>query len=207
MLFFQLKRKLKKQDFKDVNSHRITTTMLDYRFIEESIRWDKKLIHCVSSGSKVNSVKILDKIFDLYFIDEESYNIRKYQNKLIYYNTLLLDILIEKDFGNLYATGLFQRYMDKIEGVICVATVIRVLAISPPKSDDISALGAFRLPPAPCSFGADDGSEPLCDIRLDATFLSLSISSGLIEDSRSPILSIRIVLSVCFIPRLCRRAF
>ena len=90
---------------------------------------------------------------------------------------------------------------------ICVATVIRVLVISPPKSDDISALGAFRLPPAPCSFGADDGSEPLCDIRLDATFLSLSISSGLIEDSRSPILSIRIVLSVCFIPHLCRRAF
>ena len=36
--------------------------------------------------------------------------------KLIYYNTLLLDLLIEKDFGNLYATGLFQRYMDKIEG-------------------------------------------------------------------------------------------
>lgn len=115
-LKFIYKRKLKKQDFKDVNSHRITTTMLDYRFIEESIRWDKKLIHCVNSGSKVNSVKILDKIFDLYFIDEESYNIRKYQNKLIYYNTLLLDLLIEKDFGNLYATGLFQRYMDKIEG-------------------------------------------------------------------------------------------
>ena len=115
-LKFIYKRKLKKQDFKDVNSHRITTTMLDYRFIEESIRWDKKLIHCVSSGSKVNSVKILDKIFDLYFIYEESYNIRKYQNKLIYYNTLLLDLLIEKDFGNLYATGLFQRYMDKIEG-------------------------------------------------------------------------------------------
>lgn len=115
-LKFIYKRKLKKQDFKDVNSHRITTTMLDYRFIEESIRWDKKLIHCVSSGSKVNSVKILDKIFDLYFIDEESYNIRKYQNKLIYYNTLLLDLLIEKDFGNLYATGLFQRYMEKIEG-------------------------------------------------------------------------------------------
>ena len=56
-LKFIYKRKLKKQDFKDVNSHRITTTMLDYRFIEESIRWDKKLIHCVSSGSKVNSVK------------------------------------------------------------------------------------------------------------------------------------------------------
>ena len=99
-----------------VIKNNITTTMLDYRFIEESIRWDKKLIHCVNSGSKVNSVKILDKIFDLYFIDEESYNIRKYQNKLIYYNTLLLDLLIEKDFGNLYATGLFQRYMDKIEG-------------------------------------------------------------------------------------------
>lgn len=28
----------------------------------------------------------------------------------------MLDLLIEKDFGNLYATGLFQRYMDKIEG-------------------------------------------------------------------------------------------
>ena len=63
-LKFIYKRKLKKQDFKDVNSHRITTTMLDYRFIEESIRWDKKLIHCVSSGSKVNSVKVLDIILE-----------------------------------------------------------------------------------------------------------------------------------------------
>lgn len=37
-------------------------------------------------------------------------------NNFFFYNTLLLDLLIEKDFGNLYATGLFQRYMDKIEG-------------------------------------------------------------------------------------------
>ena len=114
-LKFIYKRKLKKPDSKDINTHRITADILNYKFVEDSVSWDKKLIHHVGSGSKVNSIKVLDKILDLYFIDKEAYNIRIYQNKLIYYNTLFLDLLKRKDVSNLYATSLFQRYMDKIE--------------------------------------------------------------------------------------------
>lgn len=114
-LKFIYKRKLKKPDLKDINAHRITTDILNYKFVEESVRWDKKLMHNVSSGSKVNSIKVLDKIMDFYFINDEAYNLRAYQNKLIYYNTLLLDLLTGKDVSNLYAISLFQRYMDKIE--------------------------------------------------------------------------------------------
>ena len=114
-LKFIYKRKFKKNDSIDLNNNRITTDLLDYKYVEDSIRLDKRLIHAVSSGSKVNSLKILDKILDLYFIEGEVYNIRIYQNKLIYYNTLLLDMLKGKDVSNIYATSLFKRYMKRIE--------------------------------------------------------------------------------------------
>ena len=38
-----------------------------------------------------------------------------HQNKLIYYNTLLLVMLKDKDVSNIYAASLFKRYMKKIE--------------------------------------------------------------------------------------------
>ena len=114
-LKFIFKKKFKKNERVHLHSNKITTDLLDYKYVEDCIRLDKRLVHTVSSGSKVNSLKVLDKILDLYFVEEEAYNIRMHQNKLIYYNTLLLVMLKDKDVSNIYAASLFKRYMKKIE--------------------------------------------------------------------------------------------
>ncbi len=114
-LKFIFKRNIKKPTPKEVNTHRMPIESLSHKFVEDSISLDKKLMHHVSSGSKVNSIKVLDKILDLYFEDNEIYNIRTYQNKLIYYNTLLSDMVKGKGVCNIYVASLFQRHMDKIE--------------------------------------------------------------------------------------------
>ena len=109
------KSNIKKSNFIGYTSDRLSFESLNHKFIEEISILEHKLLSFVQCGSKVKSLKVLDKILDLYFIDENIYNLRNCKNKLIYYNTLLSKVVKNKGASNIYVENLFKIYLDKIE--------------------------------------------------------------------------------------------
>ena len=114
-LKFIYKSNIKRADFIKDNSQRLSFESINHKFLEERTILENKLLVSVKSGSKVNSIRFLDKILDLYFIDDNIYSLRNCKNKLIYYNTLLSKIVQNNGVSNTYTENLFQMYMNKIE--------------------------------------------------------------------------------------------
>lgn len=104
-----------KEEIAKGKSNEIYFESLNYKYIEELYVLEQKLLLCVKSGNKVNSSKVLDKILDLYFIDDSNYSLRKCKNKLIYYNTLLSKTIQTSGVSKTYTERLFKMHLDKIE--------------------------------------------------------------------------------------------
>lgn len=114
-LNFIYKSNLKKFDSIEDNPKNLSYEYLNYKFVEERFILEQKLLANVRAGSKVNSMKFLNKILDLYFIDSNVYSLRNCKNKLIYYNTLLSKTAQDNGVSNTYTENLFQMYLDKTE--------------------------------------------------------------------------------------------
>lgn len=114
-LKFIFKSNLNKTDIIKGKSNKLYFESLNYKYIEEHHVLEQKLLLCVKSGSKVKASKILDKILDLYFIDDSNYSLRNCKNKLIYYNTLLSKTIQSSGVSKTYTERLFKMYLDKIE--------------------------------------------------------------------------------------------
>lgn len=122
------KSNIKKTNLIGYSSERVSFESLNHKFIEEVSDLEYKLLSYVQLGSKVKSMKIIDKILDLYFIDDNTYNLRNCKNKLIYYNTLLSKTVKNKGVSNISVENLFKEYLDKIELANSIADTKNILS-------------------------------------------------------------------------------
>lgn len=90
---------------------------------------------------------------------------------------------------------------------VYITAIVEILTVSPPGDSSVSTLNTFQLPPTPYSFKTSSNSRPLYSVELSTAFLDLSVSSKLVRSDESPVLSVEVILSIYFVPRLYHQTF